>query len=183
MIDESAGARWLDLLATLRGRYRSRQVDLLADPAALGAFLAEVGLAPRVAPTAADLDAVRALREAMHAVLRADEEGRRPEAGDLALLAEAQAAFEPFRLAAGETGPVVEPPATADVAVALMVTEMLGDLSGPRRPLIRPCGDDSCSGYFLDVTGRRTWCSSARCGSRVRVRRHRSRAVEGDSHP
>ena len=56
-----------------------------------------------------------------------------------------------------------------------LVRDAVQDLSGPRRAHLRACGDETCSGIFLDHNGRRRWCSDERCGNRVRVRAHRAR--------
>lgn len=40
---------------------------------------------------------------------------------------------------------------------------------------IRPCGHPSCVLYFYDPTGRRRWCSMARCGNRAKAHRHYTR--------
>jgi predicted RNA-binding Zn ribbon-like protein len=68
---------------------------------------------------------------------------------------------------------------TAAEALARVARAAVQDLSGPTGTHLRPCGDDACSGIFVDYTGRRHWCSDERCGNRARVRAHRARAREG----
>jgi len=174
------GSAWLDLLATLIGRYQREQTDLLADPAALRAWLAEHDLAPAGRITAADVDRVREVREALHAVAVATIAGRRPKSDDARVVAAALALDRPPTLRAGAAGLRAEHPASARVALARLVRSAVDTLTGPDRGHLRTCGDDTCSGIFLDLGGRRRWCSAQRCGVRVRVRAHRARAHAQD---
>lgn len=51
----------------------------------------------------------------------------------------------------------------------------------PRR--LRRCGAPDCRAWFLDASksGRRKWCSMARCGNRAKAARHRRRQATGRS--
>ncbi len=176
------GATWLDLLGTNRGRYRSRRRELLPDAETYARFLAEHDLAPRRPVTADDRDRAIAVREALHrltvrVVGTRDGSAAGPsiDPADHDLLDETLAAAEPPRLAAGSAVRLTAPP-TAEAALGLIAAQAITDLTGPRRLQLHPCADETCSGYFLDATGRRRWCSDTRCGSRVRVREHRARA-------
>ena len=62
-------------------------------------------------------------------------------------------------------------------AIALGAAELLTTVSPDR---IRPCAADGCPGWFVDTSksGRRRWCSMARCGNRAKAARHRRRAAE-----
>lgn len=40
---------------------------------------------------------------------------------------------------------------------------------------VRQCGHPACVLYFYDPTGRRRWCSMARCGNRAKAQRHYTR--------
>src|SRR5689334_19855035 len=93
------GADWLDLLATLLGRYREEQVEMLPDPDALRAWLAEHGMEPAAPVTVADVEATRSMREAMHRAATAALRGRAPDARDVRILQEALAADRPLRIA------------------------------------------------------------------------------------
>jgi hypothetical protein len=72
------GAAWLDLLASLTGRYLETTRELLPDPEAARRWLAEHDLEPVAPVTEADLQALRALREAVHrtAAVRGDRNDR-----------------------------------------------------------------------------------------------------------
>jgi predicted RNA-binding Zn ribbon-like protein len=170
------GADWLDLLATLLGRYRSKQVEMLTGPGALRAWLAEHGMEPVATVTAADVDATRALREAMHRAATAGLDGRSPTVHDVRIMQEALASDQPLRIRRTATDLQVTRPADVSVALGRLARQAAVDLTGPHRGRLRSCGDDTCSGIFIDHTGRRRWCSDERCGVRARVRAHRARA-------
>jgi predicted RNA-binding Zn ribbon-like protein len=70
----------------------------------------------------------------------------------------------------------VSRPATTRAALARLARQAADDLTGPHHARLRACGDEECSGVFLDPTGRRRWCSDERCGVKARVRAHRARA-------
>ncbi|MFF5287989.1 CGNR zinc finger domain-containing protein [Paractinoplanes globisporus] len=170
------GADWLDLLATRLGRYQRKQVEMLADPAALAAWLREHGMEPVTEVTAADVEAVRSLREALHRAATATVHGERPAAEDVRLVQEALASDRPLEVRSGDAGLELTQPADVSVALAWLARQAAVDLTGPTRERLHACGDETCSGIFVDHTGRRRWCSDERCGVRSRVRAHRARA-------
>lgn len=175
------GTAWLDLLAQLAGRYRERQVDSIDDPAALRAWLRRYGLEPAGTVDAADVRRFQVTREALHRTTVAVLRGDRPDAADLRVLTHALEADRPVTVQATDDGLAVARPDTAAEALARLTRDAVHDLSGPQRAHLHPCGDDTCSGVFLDYTGRRRWCSDERCGNRLRVRAHRARhRNEGD---
>lgn len=170
------GAPWLDLLATLGGRYRAQAVDALGSPALLREWLRQHGLEPTGAVTEADLAAARELREALHRVTAASLRGDPPAPADRRTVAGALAADRALRLSPRAPDLAVTRPVTTVEALARLARDAVQDLVGERRPQLHACGDDTCSGIFLDATGRRRWCSDQTCGNRLRVRAHRSRA-------
>ena len=174
------GADWLDFLATLLGRYRPKQVEMLTDPAALRAWLREHGMEPVAAATTADLDAARSLREAMHRAATATVNGQPPAAQDVQVLQDAVASDQPFGIRRAGTALRLTRPADVSVALAWLARQAAVDLTGPTRQRLHACGDDTCSGIFVDHTGRRRWCSDERCGVRARVRAHRARTRTAD---
>jgi predicted RNA-binding Zn ribbon-like protein len=177
------GADWLDLLATHRGRYRSEHVDLLSDAAALRAWFAEHGMEPLAAVTPADVEATRTLRESLHRLVVATVDGRAPDTQDVSALGEALAEDRPLRVR--RTGPHlrVARPADAAVARAWLARQAATDLAGTQNTRLRACDDETCSGIFLDHSGRRRWCSDERCGVRAGVRAHRARARSRGTEP
>jgi predicted RNA-binding Zn ribbon-like protein len=178
------GAPWLDLLATLGGRYRARQNDALATPALLREWLSQHDLEPIGAVHEDDLAAARELREALHRMAVAALRDEPPAPADRRRVAGALAADRPLRLNPRAPGLSVARPATAAEALARLARDAVQDLTGARRDQLHACGDDTCSGIFLDTTGRRRWCSDQTCGNRLRVRAHRARVHENSpSHP
>ncbi|WP_433379695.1 CGNR zinc finger domain-containing protein [Actinoplanes sp. CA-142083] len=170
------GADWLDFLGTHLGRYQAKQVEMLAGPAALRAWLREHGMEPVAQVTTADVDTARALREAMHRVATATMRGQAPSTQDVRELQGALAADEPFGITREGSALRLTPPGDVSVALARLARQAAADLTGPTRERLHACGDDTCSGIFIDHTGRRRWCSDERCGVRARVRAHRARA-------
>ena len=173
---DAYGAVWPAFLATLRGRLGDHQRDLLPDGAALTEFLAAHSLAPARRATDDDASRAHALREAMWAVTSAEYDGRPCAAADLRVVDEALQHGAATRIGLRSGGLRARPPADVDEALSRIAAELVSDLTGTRRGQIGYCGDDTCSGFFVDPTGRRRWCSSERCGTRMRVRAHRARA-------
>jgi predicted RNA-binding Zn ribbon-like protein len=169
------GADWLDLLATRLGRYRPEQVEMLTGPATLRAWLAEHLLEPVATVTAADVEATRELRECLHRLASATLAGDRPATADVSMLQERLATDRPLRVRRTGSDLQVSRPPDVSVALGRLARQAALDLTGPRRGQLHACGDDTCSGIFLDTTGRRRWCSDERCGVRSRVRAHRAR--------
>jgi predicted RNA-binding Zn ribbon-like protein len=170
------GADWLDFLATLLGRYQAKQVEMLAGPAALRAWFREHGMEPVAEVTEADVDSARTLREAMHRAATATMSGQPASAQDVRVLQKALASDQPFGITHAGMALRLAAPAEASVALAWLARQAAADLTGPARQRLHACGDDTCSGIFIDHTGRRRWCSDERCGVRARVRAHRARA-------
>jgi predicted RNA-binding Zn ribbon-like protein len=171
------GATWLDLLSTQEGRYRGSSVDRLTDRTALAEWLSSAGLSPIEPVTDEDLAHIRELRESLHGLAAASISGRAPHPADVRTVNSAISEDRGLHLRGGATGLRVDRPRTARDAGARLAREAVVDLTGPRQSRLRACGDDTCSGIFLDPTGRRRWCTDERCGNRLRVRAHRARTA------
>ncbi len=165
------GAAWLDLLATLRGRYRDVQIDQVATPAALRAWLLANGLEPTGAVAADDVERTQSVREALHRTTVATVTGRKPARGDVRLLDDILAADRPLSLRTDTGALRLRRPVNAAEALARLTRDAVQLLAGPQRENLHACGDDTCSSVFLDQTGRRRWCSDERCGNRMRSAR------------
>jgi predicted RNA-binding Zn ribbon-like protein len=191
----ASGAAWwywlggrpaLDLVNTLRERWR-RRVETLVTPSDLGLWLVRAELVetpPRV--TRSQLDAARALREAIDlGVQGAVAGGPMPRAavreidGWLAHAApRPQLVLDPqgeVRLGERSAG---DPVRQALAALALDAAVMLGTPGEACR--VRICASETCSARFYDRSpaARRRWCSMALCGNEAKARRHRARVRE-----
>ena len=147
--------------------------DLLASPGDLRSWwVLQADRLPEEVPqqvTAADLAAVRAVREHTARALDHVRRGEEPAAADWEALNRAQRAA----------------PAVSEVAwtgSAVVATRRRDGSAGRRRAAvtkIRECESEDCVMLFLATHPRRRWCSAARCGNRVRVARHYQRHKAG----
>ncbi|MCM9079914.1 MULTISPECIES: CGNR zinc finger domain-containing protein [Streptomyces] len=167
----------LDLLNT-----EAATGDLVADPAALTAWLAaQAGrLTPVDSVGEAEVAAVRAVREAARPALDAVRRGERPPAAALRALNEALAAAPSHRvLAWAEEGGITaaahrpaDPARRLAAELAEAVAELLTD---PRAGQVRECEAHDCVLLFLPAHPRRRWCVASVCGNRARVARYYAR--------
>ena len=172
------GADWLDFLATRLGRYRAEQVEMLAGPQQLRAWLRQHGMEPSGAPTGDDVAAAHELRESLHRLAVAAVDRQPPRSADIHALRKALAVDAPLGVRQSGSGLALIRPASTAEAMARLARQAAEHLTGPTRDRLRACGDELCSGIYLDHSGRRRWCSDERCGVRARVRAHRARARE-----
>jgi predicted RNA-binding Zn ribbon-like protein len=170
------GRDWLDFAVTLVDRYGAVPRDLVETPVQLRSWLQEWGLAPTGSVTEDDVVHARELREALHGLARAAATERAPAKADLVVLEGVLPDDAPLVLRRSGASVGVTRPATARAALARLARQAVDDLTGPNQARLRACGDEECSGIFLDPTGRRRWCSDERCGVKARVRAHRARA-------
>lgn len=169
----------VDLVNTL-ARSGGTDRDLLDSPAALGQWLTmQAGrLAWPGATDAADLAAVRGLRDAVAALLTAHRTGTTPPSDTLAALNEALAVPVAPRLVWTATGPQAHDRTGASPRVRLLhdlAADAVALLTGPDARLLRTCEHPDCILQFVARNPRRRWCSAAGCGNRARVARHYSR--------
>lgn len=172
------GRDWLDFAVTLVGRYTDVPQDLVDTPGRLRAWLTEWGLAPAGPVTEDDVARARALRDALHGLAKASALGQAPASGDVRAVDASLVDDVPVSLRRRGATVVPSRPGTTRQALARLARQAADDLTGPEPVRLRACGDDECSGIFLDPTGRRRWCSDERCGVKARVRAHRARARE-----
>ncbi|MFJ8106104.1 CGNR zinc finger domain-containing protein [Streptomyces sp. NPDC096132] len=170
------GRPCLDFVATL-GRRHADPVERLPDPAALGRWIEEAGLAAETGPpqvTARDLTDARGLREAVHRLVRAAMDGREPDPADVTRVNEAAARPD----LAPQLGPrpwTARQPARAALATVARDAVLL--VRGPLVERVKKCESPDCSLLFLDDSQarRRRWCSMDRCGNHAKVAGYRSR--------
>lgn len=173
----------VELANTRRAGAAGRIRDTLADPEARRLWLAtNAGRLPPGAVAAGDLGAgeLRALRDAVRALLDAVSGGTAPPPAALTLVNAAAAGAPVARLLCWTAG-VDAPRAEQSWVAADSVATLLGALAGatidllasPDRALVRRCGAPGCILFFVRSRRRREWCSAA-CGNRARVARHRA---------
>ncbi len=149
----------------------------LATPANLATFLAEHEISWPRRPTAADLEAVRAVRTQVRGLFTAEshaEMARRLNA----LLEEAHVQM---RVGRERAAPRLEWSVDTSLdlaealrsAVAVSAAHIVREFGFER---LRVCGADPCADVFLDVSkrGEQRFCGP-RCATRVRVAAHRAR--------
>jgi predicted RNA-binding Zn ribbon-like protein len=173
------GAAWLDLVATAGLRFGPVPVERLEGPGRLAEWLEAEGMAPVEPPGLADLAAVRELREAMAGLALARLDGAPPDPAAAAVLERHLAADRAPRLVPAASGLAREAPPDVAAALGWIARQAADHLAGPRAAPLAACADPECRGLYLDPGGRRRWCSSGRCGSRVRVRAFRRRQARG----
>ena len=157
-------------------------VDELADPAALGSWLREHGLMRGRAATRAELEQARRVREALRALLLANNGlSARRQAG---AVLDAGARRSRLGVRFRPDGSRLEPTAGGvDGALgrllAIVATAML-DGTWAR---LKACRAEDCRWAFYDHARNRsrTWCSMAVCGNRAKARAYRSRRSRSPS--
>ncbi len=156
-------------------------VERLGTPAELAAWIGEN--TELVAPAglgAGDLARALRLREALRALLLANNGAPSPTAAALEPLREAagRASFGARLGGAGEVA--VEPGGEGSEpfeARLLLAAERLQLLGAWER--VKACGAENCRWAFYDTSRNhsRTWCSMDVCGNRQKTRRYRGRAA------
>jgi predicted RNA-binding Zn ribbon-like protein len=166
----------LDLPATLTGRLRSEQRDLLASPADLARWLVAAGLVARK-PAASDDDLrqARTLREALYRLAVARISGEPYAARDRAIVNRFAATPPPApRLERDGMSWRREGVPTLLAVIARSAVELFGCETSGR---IRRCSGEGCATLFVDNSrsGHRKWCSMAGCGNKAKVASFRSK--------
>jgi predicted RNA-binding Zn ribbon-like protein len=163
-------------------------VEELASPAALAAWLAERELLGREGAetaTAGDLRRAIELREALRAQLRAHHGEPEDPAAVAVLDAIAVRACLTLRfIAADETA--LEPQAGGvDGALGRLLAIVKTAIDDGSWPRLKVCVADTCQWAFFDASRNRSavWCDMRVCGNRAKVRefRQRTRAGHGDA--
>lgn len=189
------GALCLDLANSVDwdsdGHERAGHTDVFAAPSDLAIWAARFGLASDAAAPLIDgreLSAARSLRRAIHDIFAAVASERAPSEEAVARIeadyAEAIAAARLTQRADGWRLEWAEDdPQRIRHAVAVSAFDLLRDDEHLAR--VRICPGNNCGWLFVDVTGRRRWCSMEVCGSRAKMRRlyERQRRSRAAPHP
>jgi len=183
------GALCLDLANTVDraadgGHVAPELTDVLTAPELLGRWGVRVGaFAAPISIDAAELERVRALREALHDTFAAIARGAAPDADGLAEVAAAHAEAAGAGTLAAAGGAwrhdwAPDDPRRVRFAASLDAVALLGDAE--RLARVTRCPGRHCGWLFVNASGRRRWCSMSTCGSREKMRRayRRRRAVE-----
>lgn len=167
----------LDLTNTMVNR-DGQQVDLLATPAALTAWLRAEGarVTWRGRAGVAELAAVRALRDVIDRLLDALETHTVPDRAAVVTVNRALSrSAAGTRLQWTRGGPRAVPLADDDQQFALLrvlAADAVRLLTGAQAEQVRRCAHPDCRLRFLARNPRRRWCCGATCGNRARVARH-----------
>jgi predicted RNA-binding Zn ribbon-like protein len=166
----------LDLTATLTGRLKETQRDLLTRPEDVVRWLQAADF--ECMPVRAEgrlLESARLLREAIYSLAMARvtrqalPDGARTVLNDLARQPAAAPSIDTsgFERLCGE----------ADALLAFVAREAVLLLGGQMADRVRQCAGDGCAILFLDSSrsGDRRWCSMAACGNRHKVAAFRQR--------
>ena len=164
----------LDLAATLAGRLKAQQRELLATPADLDRWLVASDLASaKPHSTDQDVKLARELRESIYVIAI----GRASTADRDRLNAVAAAGAAPPQLDA--SGKLVRSGTAAQLlgSLAQQAVELFG---GPNFSRVRQCEGDGCARLFVDLSrsGARRWCSMESCGNRAKAKTFRGRRDE-----
>jgi predicted RNA-binding Zn ribbon-like protein len=153
-------------------------LERLDSPARLRAWLAEHELlTPRSRVSSSELERARELREALRALLRANN-GLAAEA-EAARVLDRAALRAGVALRFGDGTARLEPSRRSGVDRALglllvRVAESMADGSWPR---LKACRADDCRWVYYDETRNRSrrWCAMTVCGNRAKARTFRRR--------
>jgi predicted RNA-binding Zn ribbon-like protein len=171
-----AGRPCLDLAATVGERWR-RSFERLRTPEDLGRWLVGSGMAAEApAVDQAELEAARALRDAIYRAAKLAGRGTL-DPDDVA------------QINLWATAPVPVPQLDADrrvsrvservvpAALASIARDAIDLLSGPLATRVRECAAEDCALLFVDASrpGRRRWCSMDGCGNRAKTTSYRRR--------
>jgi predicted RNA-binding Zn ribbon-like protein len=176
------GALCLDLPNTVDraedgGHVAPELTDVLTAPELLARWGVHVGVfgaggGPVVAR--AELEHVRALREALHDTFAAIAGGAAPDPADLVAL-EAEHAAGVAAGALVDAGGAwrydwaADDPRRVRFAAVADAVALLGDAD--RLARVTRCPGRHCGWLFINASGRRRWCSMSTCGSREKMRR------------
>jgi predicted RNA-binding Zn ribbon-like protein len=168
-VDWSSEDEHVDVLATedMLGRW-GRRLDLLSDDAEPA--------------SAAELRRARALRAAVYRLFSSISREQEPARKDLdVLMSNYIEAVKHASLLAGRDFYKLDwlawDPRRIRYAVA---TDAIGLLEDPSRlKRVSRCPGRGCGWLFLNISGRRRWCSMSTCGSREKMRRFHQRQTQG----
>jgi predicted RNA-binding Zn ribbon-like protein len=144
----------------------------------LARWLERSALAVSVQPSGTDLALAKTLRRAIWNAAEAVVERGSPGEAELAMI---NAVAARPSLVPNVTGPALERgwrEPRAEQALSDVARDAVALFSDPaQRARLRRCASPDCQLIFYDSSrpGRRRWCSTERCGDRMRARAYRAR--------
>ena len=158
------------------GHADPEQTDVLRTGDMLGRWGRRLGLLSDDAKSAseAELRRARALRDAVHRLFASLSHDQNPSTSDITLLMHnyTEAVNQATLLASDVCYKLdwpVQDPRRVRYAVA---TDAIALLRDPKRlGRVSHCPGRGCGWLFLNISGRRRWCSMSTCGSREKMRR------------
>jgi predicted RNA-binding Zn ribbon-like protein len=176
-----AGSLSLNLVGTVARRLGD-PIERLTSLEVLERWLRGVGLLVDARLADGDLRQLRTLREQLDGLYRDLLDGNACAASTVASVNEAAAACPP-QLATEASPPALAaaPAGCGPLArvLALIAADAIRIVTGPERERLRRCEAGDCGMVYLaSGRGPRRWCSSQRCGNRMRVAAHRARAAD-----
>ena len=173
-----SGRLCLAFCATVGERWR-RGFERLLTPGHLARWYAEASVASVPVPvTERDLDAARAVREAVYRTAKALIGGQPPAWGDEEIINRAAAAPPPVpRMDRGAVALTAAGPGPAASALSAVARDAIALFTAADARRLRECASPECGLLFLDLSrpGRRCWCSSNACGGKARAAAYRQR--------
>jgi len=162
-----------DVLRTedILGRW-GRRLDLLGDDAEPA--------------SAGELRSARALRDAVHRLFSSISREQKPACEDLdVLMSNYVEAVKHAFLPAGEDSYKLDwPPRNPRRIRYAVATDAIALLQDPGRlQRVSRCPGRGCGWLFVNISGRRRWCSMSTCGSRDKMRRLHQRRSRRSSRP
>jgi predicted RNA-binding Zn ribbon-like protein len=152
--------------------------DRLAIGAEAGAWMAEHGLPGGDEPlTGADLERLVAVREALRALLLANNSGGRPPAGALETLNEQSAEAAIGLRFEAEGAALITRCDGVDSTIARLLSRVHEAMRDGTWRRLKACPADDCLWAFYDHSRNRsgTWCRMEECGNRSKARAYRAR--------
>ncbi len=176
----------LDYANSVEWSSEDEHPDVLRTSDMLGRWGRRLGLFSDDAKSAseAELRRARALRDAVYRLFSSISRDQKPARKDLdVLMSNYIEAVKHASLLAGEDFYKLDWPARDPrrirYAVATDAIALLHDPSRLKR--VSRCPGRGCGWLFLNISGRRRWCSMSTCGSRAKMRRlHQRRRQHAD---
>ena len=152
-------------------------IDELSDPRALGAWLRERGLPGGGAVTRSDLDEARRLREALRALMLANNGLSVRKDAALTLNRAASRAGLGVRFEPGGTSRLEPTARGAAGALGRLLASVSAAMADGSWKRLKACRAADCRWAFYDHARNRSrhWCSMAVCGNRTKARAYRAR--------